>query len=769
QVAAFTGTAAAAHFGLSGETVTYAGPEEWSYRRMILHYAHLAKAAGGVDAFLIGSEMRGLTHVRDGATSYPFVRDLIALATDVRAVLGPDTKITYAADWSEYFGHQPNDGSGDAIFHLDPLWSSADIDAIGIDCYWPLSDWRDGDDHLDRTRAHSDSDLGYLKSNIAGGEGFDWYYASAEDRAEQVRTPITDGAGKPWVYRFKDLKSWWENPHFDRVGGSEVPEPTAWQPQSKPVWFMELGCPAIDKGANQPNVFWDEKSSESAWPYFSTGQANELIQRRYAQAFVEGYGNDAETSLAGLNPTSAVYGGPMVDLDRLHLYVWDARPYPAFPYDLDTWSDGGNWQTGHWLNGRAGANDLADVVRELFAAYGMTDVDVSGLAGLVPGFVLDRPMPLREAFQTLELAYFLDVVDSGGTLRITHRQDGPALLTVGDDDVVEEKVGASLISLTRGQESDLPQTVRINYVARDGRYAAEVADARRTTRSSRREATATLAVMLDDAQASSIAESWLYESWAMRERLNLSLPPSKLAVEPGDRLGVRIGKRTVTARIDEIADHGARVIEARAIDTAVYNAGPSPSRATQVTDAPVVGIATVAFLDLPLLDGTEPESAGYVAAAQSPWPGGINVYRSSSDTGYALATQIAAPSIMGTLAAPLAPSPSDRWTHPAGFDIRLISGELASRTDQDVFDGRNVAAIQHENGAWEVIQFAEAELIGPKHYRIRRVLRGQAGTDGEAVTEIPAGATFVLIDGRESQLEITPGDLNRELNWRYGP
>ncbi|MEO1795158.1 MAG: glycoside hydrolase TIM-barrel-like domain-containing protein, partial [Pseudomonadota bacterium] len=108
QVAAFTGTAAAAHFGLSGETVTYAGPDEWSYRRMILHYAHLAKAAGGVDAFLIGSEMRGLTHVRDGATSYPFVRDLIALATDVRAVLGPDTKITYAADWSEYFGHQPN-------------------------------------------------------------------------------------------------------------------------------------------------------------------------------------------------------------------------------------------------------------------------------------------------------------------------------------------------------------------------------------------------------------------------------------------------------------------------------------------------------------------------------------------------------------------------------------------------------------------------------------------------------------------------------------
>ena len=32
-------------------------------------------------------------------------------------------KMTYAADWSEYFGHQPQDGSGDVYFHLDPLWA----------------------------------------------------------------------------------------------------------------------------------------------------------------------------------------------------------------------------------------------------------------------------------------------------------------------------------------------------------------------------------------------------------------------------------------------------------------------------------------------------------------------------------------------------------------------------------------------------------------------------------------------------------------------
>jgi hypothetical protein len=49
--------------------------------------------------------------------------------------------------------------------------------------------------------------------------------------------------------------------------------PTAWVPRSKPFWFTEYGCAAIDRGTNQPNVFLDPKSSESALPYFSRGGA----------------------------------------------------------------------------------------------------------------------------------------------------------------------------------------------------------------------------------------------------------------------------------------------------------------------------------------------------------------------------------------------------------------------------------------------------------------------------------------------------------------
>ncbi len=131
EVAAFFGTVGPGDFIIGEGTVDYAGPDEWSYRRFILHQAALCVAAGGVDAFCIGSEMVALTQIRGAYDSFPAVEQMIALLYDVRAILGPDVKLTYAADWSEYFGY--SDGAGNRYFHLDALWADEDIDFIGID------------------------------------------------------------------------------------------------------------------------------------------------------------------------------------------------------------------------------------------------------------------------------------------------------------------------------------------------------------------------------------------------------------------------------------------------------------------------------------------------------------------------------------------------------------------------------------------------------------------------------------------------------------
>ncbi|WP_208997040.1 baseplate multidomain protein megatron [Roseibium denhamense] len=380
SISAFMGTVSASDFSTAPGSVAYAGPDEWTFRRHILHMAALAKAAGGVESLLIGTEMRGLTRAQAGNGVYPFVDALKALAAEVRALVGPDTKLSYAADWSEYGAHQVS--ADELRFPLDPLWADPSIDFIGIDNYLPLTDLRDG------AVPETPDDLALYRDRIAAGEYFDWYYASDADRKAGVRTPITDGAyGKPWVYRAKDLEGFWQNEHFERVGGAELGSATAWQPASKPIRFTELGFPAVDRGTNQPNVFIDPKSSESMLPHFSRGGRDDALQRRALEAHLSWWSASHPVLPPGTNPVSPVYGAPMVDPDGIYLWTWDARPFPAFPTFKEVWADGDNWQRGHWLTGRLGGLSLSGLISALLADYGVPpgDITVSGRDGGVDG------------------------------------------------------------------------------------------------------------------------------------------------------------------------------------------------------------------------------------------------------------------------------------------------------------------------------------------------------------------------------------------------
>jgi hypothetical protein len=770
QIASFVGTASRTDFSVSGSTVHYSGPHEWSYRRMVLHHAYLAKAAGGVEAFVIGTELRGLTQVRSSADTYPFVAALIALAADVKAILGPATKVLYAADWSEYFGHQPADGSGDVYFHLDPLWSSANIDAIGVDVYWPLADWRDGRDHLDAIAgAASIYDATYLRSNVQGGEGYDWYYASDADRDAQVRTPIMDGVGKPWVFRYKDILSWWSNRHYNRPGGVESEAETAWTPQSKPFWFMEVGCPAVDKGANQPNVFVDPKSSESNLPYYSRGIRDDFMQARFLQVLRDAFDWRKNGYVEGLNPVSVVSGARMVDLSHMHVYSWDARPYPAFPYATTYWSDGENWPLGHWVNGRLGNASLDELVAQILSDQGFAEFDASGLAGTLPGYVIDDVMSARDALQPLGLAYFFDSIESGGKIVFRHRGRTEPQMMLTADGLVEERPEDALYELTRAQETDLPASAKVRYISGADEYPQAVAEARRLTGASGRVSEADLPIVLDDAVAGALVESWLYETWAARESASFKLPPSTLALEPGDVVSFDIAGRRRDLRLIDVTERGVREIAARSIDPGVYDRIDAPARTTSQPAPVQIGTPAVTLMDLPVWTLSTDAQSGYLAAMQKPWPGSVALYASPQTTGYQLKALASAPATVGVTLDPLFMGPEGRIDCSAHMRVRLTYGELASADLVSVLGGANVAAVRNAEGDWEIIQFLNAALVDVQTYELSGLLRGQFGTEGAMGDALAAGAPFVLLDGAVTRVRLQESELKLPLNWRYGP
>lgn len=749
EVAAFMGSAQPQDFTVQGSRVDYTGPAQGGYRRFILHYAHLCAAAGGVDAFCIGSEMRGFTQIRGATGLFPAVAALRLLAADVRAILGPDCKISYAADWSEYHGYQPA-GTADKLFHLDPLWADDNIDFIGIDNYMPLADWRDGDDHADAS-AGTIHNLAYLRGNIAGGEGYDWYYPTPEARNAQRRVPITDDAGEPWVWRVKDIAGWWSHAHHERIGGVRQAEPTAWVPASKPVWFTEFGCAAIDKGANQPNRFLDLKSSESGLPHYSNGNRDDLMQMQYLRAMTQHYADPA------CNPISSVYGGRMVDTARMHVWAWDARPYPFFPGNRRLWADAGNYARGHWLNGRASNLPLSAVVAAICDQAGVRRYDVSRLFGLVRGYHLDRVTSGRAALQVLMLAYGFDAVERDGLLVFQNRA-ARVDARLGHDDLALDPEQDRAFALTRAPAAETAARVAVLHLDADGDYEPAAAEARHD-----------LPLALTRAEGRNIAARWLQEARVARDTISFALPPSR-ALGAGDVVALDLPDHAGRYRIDRVEDAGLRLVEAVRISASTYQPDPAEDQAAVLHPFAAPVPVELLLLDLPLLRGDEIAHAPHLAVAGAPWPGSVAIYSAAQDSDYVLSDIRRDPSVIGESLTPLLRGPAGLWDRQAGFDLRLVGGTLASVTAQAVLAGANMIAIgDGSTGHWEVLQFRAAVALGDGGYRLQGLLRGQAGSRGIMPDLWPAGSKVVLLDGRVDQMVLPSRARGLDRHIRYGP
>lgn len=759
EVAAFFGLAGPEDFAVAAGRVSYSGPAEWSYRRFILHYAHLCALAGGVGAFCIGSEMRGLTQIRGAGGTFPAVAAIRQLAADVRAILGPSVKIGYAADWSEYAGYQ--DGGGNFHYHLDPLWADANVDFIGIDNYMPIADWRDGTDHADSGWV-SIYNLDYLKANIGGGEGYDWYYASAQERAAQIRTPIADGAyGEDWVWRIKDIKSWWENPHHDRIGGLKGPQ-TDWVPGSKPVWFTEYGCAAIDKGANQPNRFLDPKSSESGLPYQSNGRRDDLIQMQYLRATVDYWRNPAN------NPVSEVYGAPMVDMSRAHVWAWDARPFPQFPNNRDLWADGANYARGHWLNGRTTAQPLANVVAEICAGSGVPGVDVAGLFGIVRGYSVQETGSGRSALQPLMLSYGFDALERDGALRFRMR-DGVADAGIGQDDLAVGNETDGWMETTRATDADSVGRVRVSYVEAEGDYESRTVEAVHPAGELQSVSQSEFALSLTQSEAQRIAERWLTEMRVARDGARFALPPSLGDLGVGDVVAIGSGAPKLY-RIDRAEQAGAIGLEAVRVEPAVYvpsdEAEVAVAARTFVAPTPVAAL----FLDLPLMTGEEVPHAPHLAVAAQPWPGSVAVFSSDQDAGYTLNRLISSQAVIGQTESLMAPAQGGVWDRSQPVRVKVSGGLLSSVGTTQLLNGANLMAVgDGSTDGWELFQFANAELVAPDTYELSHLLRGQTGTEAAGAAGWPVGSNVVLMNGAPTQIALPASARDLARHFRIGP
>ncbi|WP_421729732.1 baseplate multidomain protein megatron [Brevundimonas sp.] len=731
----------AALFGASGG---------WGLRRMALHYAALA-AETGADGLLIGSEMRGLTWTRTAAGGHPAVAQYRTLAAECRAVAGAGVALSYAADWSEYFGFHAQDGSGEVIFHLDPLWADANINYVGIDWYPPMGDWRSGAGGLDAQAWRGPEDADYLASQVAGAQNFEWYYASDADRTAQVRTPIVDGAhGEHWVFRPKDLVGWWSHAHHDRPGGVRSASSTAWAPGMKPIRLTEFGCAAVDRGGNAPNLFQDPKSAESFLPPFSTGERDDTVQRRLLEAVLRHYDDPAK------NPVSGVYGGRM--LEGADAWCWDARPFPAFPGRSEVWADAGAWASGHWLNGRL-SGDGAAMLAAILRRGGLEDADfeIGEQAAVVRGLVIDRAMRTRDALEPLLAAFDMVGAERGGKVALVGRD--AALMTL-DPEALALPGDGEPVSRSRALEAR-PGAARVRFIDEGADYQTGAVVVRGEGDGG------ALDLDLPAVCGAGVARGLALRVLDMGEEgdtVTVSLGPLEaLRLEPGD--GVSLADDAGDWRVERL-EHGrtatatlSRVIPRRVVETDVeWRGGDGPG---------LVAAPLLRLLDLPPLPGGETDDRPLAVAAGRPWRAMDVVAGVDADL-LTLRGTARVSATVGVLLAPLSAGVVGRWDQDNALTVRLEGGAPSSLSEKAVLGGANVLAVETALG-WEIIQFRDAVLTAPGVWRLSGLLRAQQGTDGEMRAGAATGGVVVFLNTAPTRVSVSSEERHASLIWRAGP
>jgi hypothetical protein len=125
---------------------------------------------------------------------------------------------------------------------------------------------------------------------------------------------------------------------------------------------------------------------------------------------------------------------------------------------------------------------------------------------------------------------------------------------------------------------------------------------------------------------------------------------------------------------------------------------------------------------------------------------------------------------LGETLAPFDAGPTDYWDRRNTLSIKLYAGELASSPDDDILAGGvNALAGQNPDGDWEILQFAQASLVGPSSYELSKLLRGRLGTEHAMRSPLPAGARVVVLDAAIAQLEAALSERGQARFYRWGP
>ncbi len=417
--------------------------------------------------------------------------------------------------------------------------------------------------------------------------------------------------------------------------------------------------------------------------------------------------------------------------------------------------------------------DLDETLEALTLKAGLSigDIDLSAVSGSVLGYILNRPMPVQEALKPLMTAGDLDICESGYQLKFFPKKE-TVDLSLSEEDLLKP------LAQKRLQESELPGSVSLSYMAADGGHLAGAQSAKRhyapnATMFGRNEVALELPLSLNADQAKAICRRSLFTAWSERQSLGTSLPLKYLALDAADLVTITKDGRDIKSRITQ---HylGADL----SLDIEMVEAGNAPISATLPADtgsgyADVLiqrpAFSELFILDLPLLrdeDATAGVGSRYYYAMDGygqNWRGaGLFVSPSGERFEQKGVTQFEACHgvTLSALGSSENPWQTDREN---SVFIRFLKGQdrLESISELDALNGGNALLVGDE-----IINFSDLNQQGDGSFEIKTLLRGRRGTES-AISDHRIGEPVVLLEANRLSANIMPlASLNLPHHWK---
>ncbi|AHC39074.1 glycoside hydrolase/phage tail family protein [Ehrlichia muris] len=681
------------------------------YNPFIKHYYNLTKDL--IDAFVIGSNFIGLTRIKDKYNHYPAVDELTKLANYVKNQTGNNIIVTYAADWREYHSHN-------GYYNMDTLWSSKDIDVIGINAYFPLTDIPQPID-------------GFTEQDIINGwhsgEGYDYLYT--HPKIKQGKTPYIENN---YQYSWKNIEKWWTQHHINLDNTT-----TSWIPKSKKIWFTQYGFQSIDNCTSQPSISIDYQYNKN--PIFSKGYVDFRAQK------------------IAINGTIKTWENSDI-VEQMFLWGWDIRPYPYFPQLKTTWEDSKNWQIGYWIQEKLSLLEISHIIYDLLKSTGLQNnqIKIQDLNNAIDGYIITERQSVKSILNVLKDLYDFEIVEQDNKLAIIEKNQLVQYDIPLDDILSNNKSNTKKI--TKTNSSNLINSINFMYINKNHEYNVSSQHIKIPYSKDTTIQTIQVPIVLNDEQAKTIAENILNKKSNNKYNFYLTLPIKYAWLNISDIIQVQYNNALYKIKITDIYLQNISI----SIEGVIYNNSfptqhftPNNNFNSHLdkgnTEDPVH------IFDLPCIHNIDNILYFAITRIKTNWEGSILYSYEEGGEHYKDVLPIDTEATTGITINSVNTGPIAIPDQASKITILLKTGQLYSTESLFINNNSNLALVGNE-----IIQFQNVKQIRENTYQLSYLLRGRFGTE-RYIDQHQKEEFFTLLDNLPS-LKINQSLINKSLIYK---